>query len=171
MIRLRDLLATDVQLRARATLDNVNWSGPRFTADQVRDDPALAHYWAGPPGPLDLGLVAEEAAGGGGCPGAAAVGVAWLRHFAAADRGYGFVDSSVPELSIWVRADHRGRGLGGRLLTALLDAARDAGLPGVSLSVEAGNPARRLYERSGFSHAGIDRDGAAYESGTLLRMF
>lgn len=166
MIRFRDLLVSDRGLLAEATLDNVNWSGPRFTADQVREDPALAHYWAAAPGPGDLGLVAEEI---GDRP--VEVGVAWLRHFAAADPGYGFVDSSIPELSIWVRAGHRGRGLGGRLLTALLDAAGDAGLPGVSLSVEAGNPARRLYERSGFSHAGIDRHGAAHESGTLLLMF
>lgn len=169
MSPVRDLQPSDAELLAAATLDNVNWCGPRFTAEQVRDDPALAHYWAHPPGPRDLGLVAEvPVADAERSP---AVGVAWLRHFSATDPGYGFVDEAIPELSIWVRADRRGSGVGGRLLAALLDRAEAAGLPGVSLSVEAGNPARRLYERTGFVHAGVRPDGTIHDSGTLLRRF
>jgi ribosomal protein S18 acetylase RimI-like enzyme len=49
-----------------------------------------------------------------------------------------------------VRAEWRGRGIGGALLTALCDAARREGAPALSLSVELDNPARRLYERLGF---------------------
>jgi len=43
----------------------------------------------------------------------------------------------------------RGRGLGTRLVTAVMDAARVAGLP-VRLSVLEVNPAQRLYARLGF---------------------
>lgn len=46
-------------------------------------------------------------------------------------------------------ASERGRGVGGRLLQAILDEAGAAGLA-VSLHVERFNPARRLYERLGF---------------------
>jgi ribosomal protein S18 acetylase RimI-like enzyme len=44
---------------------------------------------------------------------------------------------------------YRGRGLGTRLLTRLIEEARGSSRP-VTLSVERGNPARRLYERLGF---------------------
>jgi ribosomal protein S18 acetylase RimI-like enzyme len=66
------------------------------------------------------------------------------------DPGYGFVAADVPEITIAIRAAHRGRGLGGALLDAVLTQARERGLRAVSLSVEDGNRARRLYERAGF---------------------
>ena len=44
----------------------------------------------------------------------------------------------------------RGRGLGGALLAAILQSAAWAGAS-LALNVEIGNPARRLYERLGFS--------------------
>ena len=45
--------------------------------------------------------------------------------------------------------EHRGRGIGSRLLAAVLAEGDEAGKP-VSIHVEASNPARRLYERLGF---------------------
>jgi ribosomal protein S18 acetylase RimI-like enzyme len=45
--------------------------------------------------------------------------------------------------------EHRGRGLGTKLLEGLLDEGRKHGLP-VTIHVEYNNPARRLYERLGF---------------------
>jgi ribosomal protein S18 acetylase RimI-like enzyme len=46
-------------------------------------------------------------------------------------------------------------GLGTRLLRAVMDGARAAGLP-LRLSVREGNPARRLYERLGFRVARVE---------------
>lgn len=51
--------------------------------------------------------------------------------------------------------EHRGRGLGGGLLRALLDEAR-AAEKSVSIHVEIYNPALRLYERLGFKAKGED---------------
>lgn len=65
------------------------------------------------------------------------------------DRGYGYVDDATPELSIALLPAYRGRGIGSQLLARLLEQAQGC-CPGVSLSVSAGNPARRLYERFGF---------------------
>jgi ribosomal protein S18 acetylase RimI-like enzyme len=70
------------------------------------------------------------------------------------DHGYGFVATDVPELSIGVTADERGRGVGTALLEELLAQARATGHPAVSLSVETDNPAVRLYERLGFVRVG-----------------
>jgi [ribosomal protein S18]-alanine N-acetyltransferase len=52
----------------------------------------------------------------------------------------------------------QGRGLGARLLTALLDEAARRGQRTVSLEVRAGNAvAQRLYERHGFRRTGVRR--------------
>ena len=79
-----------------------------------------------------------------------AVGAAWYRLFAPQEPGYGFVDERTPELAIAVVPSKRGRGIGEQLIAALLERARAAGYDALSLSVEPGNPARKLYERHGF---------------------
>lgn len=57
----------------------------------------------------------------------------------------------VAELGMNLAADSRGRGLGGRLLDALLDAARDLGAHKAELQVWPHNePALRLYLSRGF---------------------
>ena len=78
------------------------------------------------------------------------VGAAWFRLFSAAEPGYGFVDESTPELAIAVVPSKRGHGIGDELLGALIQKAQSAGYGRLSLSVEPGNPARKLYERHGF---------------------
>jgi len=83
------------------------------------------------------------------------IGAAWLRLWAADDRGYGYVDAETPELSMAVLPQHRGQGVGTRMLAYLLRAA-DERHGAVSLSVSAGNPAMRLYRRHGFAVIGDD---------------
>jgi ribosomal-protein-alanine N-acetyltransferase len=82
------------------------------------------------------------------------VGAAWYRLFKESTPGYGFVDEQTPELTIAVVPSRRGKGFGEQLLTALLDEARGAGYPHVSLSVEPDTPALRLYEQHGFTKVG-----------------
>ncbi len=77
------------------------------------------------------------------------VGAAWFRVFGA-EPGYGFVDESTPELAIAVVPSKRGHGIGDELLRALIAKAKSGGYDRLSLSVEPGNPARKLYERHGF---------------------
>jgi len=73
-----------------------------------------------------------------------------LRFFTADDPGYGFVGPNVPELSIGVVRQHRGKGVGRTLLREVAEQARDRGTSRISLSVERANPAKRLYVREGF---------------------
>jgi ribosomal protein S18 acetylase RimI-like enzyme len=58
-------------------------------------------------------------------------------------------------IDIALLPEHRGRGLGGRMLQALLDEAAATG-KSVSLHVEINSPALRLYERLGFKPKGED---------------
>ena len=79
------------------------------------------------------------------------VGAAWFRLFGTGEPGYGFVDDETPELAIAVVPSKRGHGIGDELLQALLEKAKAGGFARLSLSVEPGNPARKLYERHGFA--------------------
>ena len=78
------------------------------------------------------------------------VGAAWYRLFRREQPGYGFVDEETPELAIAVVPSKRGHGIGDELLQELIAKAKAAGYERLSLSVEPGNPARKLYERHGF---------------------
>jgi ribosomal protein S18 acetylase RimI-like enzyme len=131
----------------------------RPPAETVLADPRVARYLTDWGRPGDAGVICEEDA--------TPVGAAWYRLFPADDPGYGFVAADVPELSIAVAPGARGRGIGTQLLDALVDAARAAGHPAVSLSVEPENPARRLYERAGFLR--IDTDDGALTMALDLR--
>ena len=83
------------------------------------------------------------------------VGAAWLRLWDDLDHSFGYVAREVPELGIGVAEPHRGRGIGRRLIVALLSDAYRAGVARVSLSVERDNPALHLYESLGFKSVGI----------------
>jgi ribosomal protein S18 acetylase RimI-like enzyme len=143
-VTIRPARPDDDLFLSRVLVEAAFWRPGRtsVTVQTVLADPALAHYVAGWPRTGDLGFVGETTR---------PVGAAWIRHFSAGDRGYGFVDEATPELTIGVLGDHRGQGIGRQLLERLLLEARTVGLNRISLSVEQDNHvARRLYERVGF---------------------
>lgn len=71
---------------------------------------------------------------------------------------------------IMVMEPHRGREIGQRLLHAVEDRARARGCSRVNLEVLEENPARRLYEREGFTPRSeywvkvLDEEGPGYAS-------
>lgn len=77
------------------------------------------------------------------------VGATWIRLMKGANKGYGYVDETIPELTIAVAPVFRGRGIGTSLLARLMVEAKDR-YHAISLSVSAENPALRLYRRFGF---------------------
>ena len=114
---------------------------PTPTGQQALADPRYAMYLTGWPRPGDFGLVAEQDG---------PVGAAWYRTFTKAEHGHGFIAEDVPELAIAVVASRRHQGIGRRLLVDLVDASVAQGYAAISLSVDEGNPARALYESTGF---------------------
>jgi GNAT superfamily N-acetyltransferase len=123
-----------------------------------------------PPGPLPEGASqmphVTRWLEGWGCPGDVGViawhdrerlGAAWCRVLAdvlARDSE----GRPLPELVIAVAPDHQARGVGTHLLEGLARAASDVGHTAVSLTVNARNPALRLYERAGFQIVRRDSD-------------
>jgi ribosomal protein S18 acetylase RimI-like enzyme len=86
------------------------------------------------------------------------IGAVWARLFPAEAKGDGFVSAEIPELAIAVAPDFRGMGAGARLLEELVKEARNLKFPALSLSVDRGNPALKLYLKSGFIDAGISKE-------------
>jgi ribosomal protein S18 acetylase RimI-like enzyme len=128
-------------------VEAVEWrpsSRPR-SGEALLATPELAHYVTNWPAPGDFGLIALDPE---------PVGAVWCRYFGAADPGYGFVNESIPELSIGVVEGARGRGIGTLLLRGLIVEAGRRAIPTISLSVDPENPAGRLYRRLGFEVVG-----------------
>lgn len=115
--------------------------------DATIADPEMGRYLRDWGRAGDVALVAEDAEG-------RPIGAAWFRLMTAEEPGYGFITEAIPEVSIAVVPDWRGKGVGGALLTALLDAGWAAGFAAISLSVSKVNPAAALYKRLGFVRVG-----------------
>jgi GNAT superfamily N-acetyltransferase len=136
---------SDVGFLREMLLEAATWRpGSRATdKNDVLADPHVTRYLAEWGRPGDTALLALDEQG-------EPAGAAWFRFFSKDEPAYGFIDETIPELSIAVRADIRGRGIATGLLRALVRTAREQGVRALSLNVEEDNPALRLYEGIGF---------------------
>jgi ribosomal protein S18 acetylase RimI-like enzyme len=103
--------------------------------------PFVAAHLAGWRRSADFGFIAEHDA--------EPIGAAWARQFSPDEQPAFYADDRTPEVTIGVSEAARGRGIGARLLSALIAEAARRGV-GLCLNVRHDNRARRLYERIGF---------------------
>lgn len=152
-ISVRPLDPGDLEHVKWALVEAVSWDPRRLLPpyETLIEHPELARYHAEWGRPGDLGVLAEADG--------EVAGVAFCRRFTADDHGHGYVDEETPELAVAVAARHRGRGLGTRLMRELGERARAEGVRRLSLSVDAENPALRLYERLGYRELSRDEGG------------
>jgi GNAT superfamily N-acetyltransferase len=156
MLFVRQITLTDEPFLWQMLGEAAHWRGDPYIVPDLPNLAHLAKYLAGWGRPGDAGVIAEV----NGQP----VGAAWYRLFLADDHGYGFINEGIPELSIGVLPQWRGKGIGARLLASLEEKARDSGYVALSLSVEETNPANRLYARRGYVQ--VDKVGGAW---TMLK--
>jgi ribosomal protein S18 acetylase RimI-like enzyme len=128
-------------LRLRALAESPDAFGSTLAEETGRLDAEWARRLAsGVDSPMNLPLVAEV----GGEP----IGLAWGR-----------IDTSGPDRAalyqMWVAPSHRGVRAGQMLLEAVIAWARARKASSLDLGVTCGDsPARRLYERAGFTPIG-----------------
>ncbi len=78
------------------------------------------------------------------------VGAVWVRNV---DDGYGSIDSDTPELAVSLQKEHRGQGIGTRLVWEMLTCLKMAGHERTSAFVNKSNYAVRMYKNLGFEVA------------------
>jgi GNAT superfamily N-acetyltransferase len=153
VIELRPGTDADLENVKRALFEAVSWNPEReippyeFTIAH----PELTRYHEGWGRHGDLAIIAEREG--------EVVGTSLCRLFTAENHGHGYVDDETPELAVAVWDGHRGEGIGTRLMGGIEEAARAAGFAQLSLSVDADNAARRLYERLGYETLTVDDEG------------
>ena len=131
----------------------------RPSPDQLLSNPQVTAFVDGWGRPGDHGIIAEAEL--------EPVGAAWFRVFPDDDPEGGFVGGETPELLVALEHEHRGKGVGGLLLSALLDKAREEGKKSIGLNVHRSNlPAVALFRRHGFE-VRRERDGVLTMQATL----
>ena len=136
---MRPVSAADLSFLAEMTL--LAAFPPSSLPDGARDMPRVVRWTQDWGRSGDVGMVAWR--------GDKRVGSAWCRiqdEVLVRDE----VGDPLPEIAIAVLPEHRSSGVGASLLAALGAEATTRGLPALSLTVNALNPAHRLYERLGF---------------------
>lgn len=109
----------------------------------IIEEPSLAKYIANfGSNKSDLCLVAVE--------NGELIGACWGRLFDEKNKGYGFLDSETPELSIAIKEQFRNSGIGTELIEEIAEKYRELKVKSISLSVDKKNSAIGLYKRIGF---------------------
>ncbi len=135
---VRPLVESDLPFIAEMTLLAAFPPGP--LPEGARGKPRVVRWTQDWGRPGDAGVVAWREG--------RLVGAAWCRvQEEAPVQGE---DGPLPEVAIGVVPEERSHGVGERLLNALVSQAAQAGQSALSLTVNAQNPAHRLYERVGF---------------------
>ena len=149
---VRAAVGDDLPLIRRMLYEAANRPGTAWPAFvESMEEERNRRFWAGWMRDGDIGVVAEE--------GTVPVGAAWIRRFAGEELSP-IDDADVPVLAIGVERDHRGRGVGGLLMDALIVEARTAGVRAISLTTGLFNEAAlRLYEAHGFTEVLRHGDG------------
>jgi ribosomal protein S18 acetylase RimI-like enzyme len=78
------------------------------------------------------------------------IGAIWIRQFSDKNKGYGFVNSETPELSMAINDVYRGKGIGKIMLNKMLNKLSELNFSQVSLSVDKRNFAYNFYKKNNF---------------------
>lgn len=91
----------------------------------------------------DYGLVAEVDGN--------IVGMVWTRITFGEFTGYGYIDDQTPEFCVSLLPEYQGKGIGTKLMLAMIEHLKQSGYERTTLSVNIHNTsAMHLYEKCGF---------------------
>lgn len=78
------------------------------------------------------------------------VGAVWARILSGDVKGFGNIDEQTPEFAISLYPEHRGKGLGTRLMQKMILLLKEKGYAKASLAVQKDNYALAMYQNVGF---------------------
>ena len=78
------------------------------------------------------------------------IGMAWVRLYEKVNLPFGIIDPTIPTLTMAVDGNFRSKGIGTALIEKLIEAVKEQGFKGISLSVDHRNFAVKLYKKIGF---------------------
>ena len=78
------------------------------------------------------------------------IGMAWVRLYDKVNLPFGIINTEIPALTISIDEKHRGKKIGTSLMIELINAVKQQGFGGISLSVDHRNYAVKLYKKMGF---------------------
>src|SRR5207245_6716966 len=111
-------------------------------AEAAKAVPRVAKYLVGWQRPGDFGFIAEQNGEN--------IGAAWARRFSAEELKFPYGDEEAPKVSIGVKPNARGQGVGEKLMRALIGEAARRGL-GLCLSVRSKIPPVASTSASAFA--------------------
>jgi GNAT superfamily N-acetyltransferase len=132
---IRPLLATDEPVLREMLFQGLSSVSNHQPSREILQRPEFSHYADGWGRAGDTGFVAHDKKDG------SVLGAVWVRKPI-------HKPDAPPELALAVRPEHRGHGIGTALLTQLVRANPHESA--ISVSLVAGKPVLRLYERFGF---------------------
>jgi GNAT superfamily N-acetyltransferase len=132
---IRPLLAKDEPILREMLYQGLSSVGKRQPSREILQRTEFSHYAEGWGRAGDTGFVAHDKKDG------SVLGAVWLRK--PVDK-----PDAPPELAFAVKPEHRRQGIGTALLTQLVRA--NPNQSAISVSLVAGKPVLRLYERFGF---------------------
>jgi GNAT superfamily N-acetyltransferase len=135
---IRPLLANDEPILREMLYQGLSSTGNHQPSREILQRPEFSHYAGGWGRAGDTGFVARDKKDG------SVLGAVWLRKPI-------HKPDAPPELAFAVKREHRGHGIGTALLTQLVRSNPDEST--ISVSLVAGKPVLRLYERFGFKVA------------------
>ena len=86
------------------------------------------------------------------------IGAVWTRILSGEIKGFGNVDEYTPEFAISLYKEYRGRGVGTRLMRAMLALLKEKGYAQAFLAVQKDNYAVKMYQKTGFSIVGENKE-------------
>ena len=116
--------------------------GADILPKEIINRPELSRYIKDFGRPHDICYVAEN--------NGKLIGAIWTRIFDENEKGFGYIDSSTPELSMAISKQYRNVGIGKIMLNLMIDNLKEHGFQQVSLSVDMQNFAYSFYKKHGF---------------------
>lgn len=143
-LKIRRIKATEIKFLEDMLFEAIYIpEGEPCLPRSIIKDPSLAKYienWG--KDNSDIALVAET--------NEKLIGAIWVRKFSETNKGYGYIDETIPEMGMAIYSEYRNKGIGKRFIEEMKLTLQEKDFKAVSLNVDKANYAFKFYQKEGF---------------------